>query len=138
MHRELKKLLEKATGFSEFIVAVNIDIREFSLFSMKVESSETAIFIKKVYKKLIDEYFPNASFFKPTGDGLLIILPYIEENLKEVVTNTIKSCLKILVDFGSFCTNDPMINFGVPGRVGIGLSRGAACRLISENKILDC
>lgn len=137
MHREFKKLLEKAIGVSEFVIAVNIDIRGFSSFSMKVESSESAVFIKKVYKKLIDEYFPNASFFKPTGDGLLIILPYTEETLKEIVTNTIQACLAVLVNFGSFCTNAPMINFDVPQKVGIGLSRGAACRIVSEDKTLD-
>lgn len=137
MHRQLKELLEKATGISEFVIAVIIDIRGFSSFSMRVESAEAAVFLKKVYKKLIDEYFPNASFFKPTGDGLLIIIPYTEENLKDAVTNTIATCSKILVDFGSFCSNDPMINFEVPQKVGIGLSRGTACRLVSDGKTLD-
>jgi len=87
--------------------------------------------------KLIDEYFSNASFFKPTGDGLLIIIPYTEENLDKVVNKTIMTCLHVLIDFGSFCVNDPMINFEVPRKVGIGLSRGSACRLISGDKILD-
>ncbi len=137
MHRQLKALLEKATGISEFVIAANVDIRGFSSFSMRVESAEAAVFLKKVYKKLIDEYFPNASFFKPTGDGLLIIIPYAEENLKDTVTSTITTCSKVLVDFGSFCVNDPMINFDVPSRVGIGLSRGAACRLVSDGKTLD-
>ena len=81
MHREFRELLEKATGFSEFVVAINVDIRGFSPFSKTVESPEVAMFIKRVYMKLIDEYFSNASFFKPTGDGLLVILPYTEENL---------------------------------------------------------
>jgi class 3 adenylate cyclase len=137
MHREFRELLEKATGFSEFVVAINVDIRGFSPFSKTVESPEVAMFIKRVYMKLIDEYFSNASFFKPTGDGLLIIIPYTEENLDEVVINSIKTCLQVLVDFGSFCSNDPMINFDVPGKVGIGLSRGSACRLLSEDKTLD-
>lgn len=137
MHREFRELLKKATGSSEFAVAVNVDVREFSSFSKTVESSEVAMFIKRVYMKLIDKYFSNASFFKPAGDGLLIVLPYTEENLQEVAVNTIWTCLAILVDFGSFCTNDPMINFEVPQRVGIGLSRGSVYRLASENKTLD-
>ncbi|MFQ5868227.1 MAG: adenylate/guanylate cyclase domain-containing protein [bacterium] len=137
MHKVFRKLLEDATGVSEFIIAVNLDIRGFSLFSKKVESPDTAMFIKKVYMRLIDNYFPNASFFKPTGDGLLIILPYTEKDLQDVAENTINSCLKVLKEFGTFCVNDPMINFEVPRKVGIGLSRGTACRLVSESKILD-
>lgn len=137
MHRTFRKLLEEATGVSEFIIAVNLDIRGFSSFSKKVESPDTAMFIRKVYIKLIDDYFPDASFFKPTGDGLLITIPYMENTLQDITSNTINSCLKVLKEFGTFCGNDPMINFEVPRRVGIGLSRGTACRLVSKNKILD-
>jgi class 3 adenylate cyclase len=137
MHREFRELLEKATGASELVVAVNVDIRGFSSFSKTVDSLQAALFIKRVYMKLIDEYFSNRSFFKPTGDGLLIIMPHNEENLDEVLKKTITSCLKVMVDFSSFCSRDPLINFNVPGKVGIGLSRGSACRLFSEDKTLD-
>lgn len=78
MHREFKELLKDATGMSEYVIAVNLDIRGFSSFSKKVESPDVALFIKKVYSKLLDGYFPNASFFKPTGDGLLLTIPYNE------------------------------------------------------------
>lgn len=137
MHRELRKLLTHAIGVSEFVLAINLDIRDFSSFSKRVESPDVAIFIKKVYMKLIDDYFPDASFFKPTGDGLLIIISYNENNLAEIAKKTIDTCLNVLRDFGSFCMNDPMINFSVPQRIGIGLSRGTACRLVSENRVLD-
>lgn len=137
MHREFMDLIKSATGSSEFTLAINVDIRGFSSFSKTVESPEVAMFIKRVYMRLIKEYFSNASFFKPTGDGLLIIMPYKEENLDEVVISTVKTCLQVLVDFGSFCVDDPMINFEVPQKVGIGLSRGSACCLVSGDKILD-
>lgn len=137
MHRVFRKLLEDATGVSEFVIAVNLDIRGFSAFSKKVESPDAALFIKRVYAKLIDNYFSDASFFKPTGDGLLITIPYTEENLQDITRRTIGSCFEVMRDFGSFCANDPMINFDVPKRIGIGLSRGTACRLVSKNKILD-
>lgn len=75
MHTEFRKLLDDVTGVSEFVLAVNIDIRGLSSFSMRVESPETAIYLKRVYTRIIEDYFPNASFFKPTGDGLLIIVP---------------------------------------------------------------
>ena len=97
------------------------------------------MFVKRVYMKLIDQYFPNASFFKPAGDGLLITIPYAEESLDEIVVQTIASSLRLLVDFGSLCDDDPMINFEVPREVGIGLSRGVACCLVSGDgdKVLD-
>ena len=137
MHGEFRKLLVKATGFSEFVVVVNVDIRGFSSFSKDVESPGVAMFIKRVYMKLIDEYFSNASFLKPTGDGLLAVIPYAEDTIDEVVINTVKTCLKVLENFGSFCVDDPMINFEVPEKVGIGLSRGSAFCLNSGDKRLD-
>ena len=137
MHQEFRELLKTATGVSEHIIAVLIDIRGFTPFSKKVDSVDTAIYIKKVYEKLIDEYFSHASFFKPLGDGLLITIPYTEENLNEVATDTIEKCFTIMEEFGSICANDPMINFETPQKVGIGLSRGSTCRLISGNKTLD-
>jgi class 3 adenylate cyclase len=138
MHREFRELLEDATSVSKFVIAVNLDIRGFSLFSKKVESAEAAMFIKRVYMRLIDDYFTSASFLKPTGDGLLITILYTEDNLPDVAKSTVDCCLKVLENFGTLCSNDPMINFEVPTKVGIGLSRGAACGLVSEdNKILD-
>jgi class 3 adenylate cyclase len=137
MHRTIRKLLEDATGVSEFVIALNIDIRGFSSFSKKVESPDAAMFIKRVYRNMIDSYFSQASFFKPTGDGLLITIPYEEKQLEEIAQTTIASCERLLTDFGSFTTNDPMINFDVPRRVGIGISRGTACRLVSKGKTLD-
>ena len=133
MHREFRKLLTEATGSSEFVIAINADIREFTSFSKTVESTEVAMFIKRVYMKLIDEYFNNASFYKPTGDGLLVIIPYTEANLADIVKGTIDSCLALLVNFSSICIGDPMINFDVPKRIGIGISRGS--RPLSIKKV---
>lgn len=137
MHTQVRRLLESVTGVSEFVISVNIDIRGFSSFSMMVDSSETAIFIQKVYKKIIDDYFPSAKFVKPTGDGLLIILPYKEEDLKEMVGKIVQACMTLIGDFAAFCEHDPMINFNVPKKIGIGLSRGAVCRIASKDKTLD-
>ncbi|MFC1507528.1 adenylate/guanylate cyclase domain-containing protein [Thermoproteota archaeon] len=137
MHRQFRSLLENAKGTSEFVIVINLDIRGFSSFSLNVESPEVALFIKKVYLKLIDEYFSNASFFKPTGDGLLMIIPYTEDNLRSVATESINVCLKTLDDFQNFCANDPMISFEVPTKLGIGLSKGTVCCLAGEGKTLD-
>lgn len=137
MHRNLRKLLEKAEGVSEFIIAVNVDIRGFSEFSKQVESPDAAMYIKRVYIRLVDDYFTDASFFKPTGDGLLLTFPYNENNLKEVVRSTINKSWKVINNFRNICKNDPMINFQVPQHVGIGIARGTACRIVANRKVLD-
>jgi len=137
MHRNLKKLLENAEGVSEFIVAVNVDIRGFSEFSRQVESPDVAMYVKRVYIRLVDDYFIGASFFKPTGDGLLLTFPYNENNLQEVVRSTINQSWKVIKNFAKICKNDPMINFQVPQHVGIGIARGTACRIVASRKVLD-
>jgi len=137
MHREFLKLLEKATGVSEHIIAVILDIRGFTPFCQSVESLDVATYVKKVYFRIINDYFKNASYYKPTGDGLIITIPYTEENLKEVTNLTMNSCLGLLRVFGSLCADDHMINFPTPQKIGIGLTRGSACCIKSEDKILD-
>ncbi len=137
MHREFRKLLTDAEGISKFIIALNIDVRGFSDFSKQVDSQDVASYIKRVYMKLLDTYFQDISFAKATGDGLLIALSYTERNLSQVATKTMESCLEALRDFGSFCNDDPMVNFEVPRQLGIGMSRGSACCLISGRKVLD-
>jgi class 3 adenylate cyclase len=137
MHREFRKLLTDAEGVTQFVIALNLDVRGFSSFCHKVESPSAAMFIRRVYMTLIDKYFNGAPFFKPTGDGLLVIIPYTRQNVKSVVGEIIETCLKAVQEFGTLCKGDPMINFETPQNIGIGLSRGPACRLFSGNKTLD-
>ena len=137
MHRELRKLLENATGISQYVIAIVLDIRGFTPFCQTVDSVEVATYITKVYMKIIDGHFSNASFYKPTGDGLLVIIPYDKGSLKEAANSTMESCLKLLENFGNICEGDHMVNFDTPEKVGIGLTRGSACCITSEDKILD-
>jgi len=139
MHKEFLKLLEKATGRSENVIAVNLDIRAFTPFCATVDSLRVAMYITRVYLKIITDYFNNASFYKPTGDGLIVVIPYKTENLREVANLTIESCLKLLQDFSSLCKDDPMINYPTPQKIGIGVARGSACCITSEDqsKVLD-
>lgn len=137
MHRFIKEFLPDAEGRSEFIISIFIDIREFSTFNKGVESTQSAILIKKFYLKLVNNYFPNASFFKPTGDGLLIIVPYKENTLVEIVNDVLNDCFDIVNTFHTFFEKDPMINFKVPDKVGIGLARGSACYLASGDRVID-
>lgn len=137
MHKEFLKLLEKATGRSEHVIAVNLDIRGFTSFCQSVAPLDIATYIKKVYLKIINGYFKNARYYKPTGDGLILIIPFTEETLKEVTNSIINSCLELVQRFSSLCNGEPMINYSTPREIGIGLTRGSACCLTSEDKILD-
>ena len=137
MHKIFRKALDEATGKSEFVIVVFIDIREFSPFSQRCESPDTAMFIKRVYMKLIDKYFDFASFYKSTGDGLLFTIPFDEKNLEETCQRVIASCIAAHSDFANICNGDPMITFEVPDKIGIGAARGTACCLVSGETIID-
>jgi class 3 adenylate cyclase len=139
MHREFRKRLGQATGDSERIIALNVDVRGFSAFSERVESVEAALYIKKIYEKLLDGYFgEEASFFKPTGDGLLVVFGYDDDTLKGRSNWVVKTSLKLVREFPRLLTHDPAVNFKVPAKVGIGMARGAASRLCgSDDTTLD-
>src|SRR5208337_2092754 len=127
MVSELRKRLENAKGTNDDIIAIILDIRGFTPFCKEEESLNVANFIKRVYIKIIDDYFPHASFYKPTGDGLLIAIPYTAETLKDAVDNTMINCLKLIENFGKLQEGDEMINFPTPDKLGIGISRGSVC-----------
>jgi len=95
------------------------------------------MFIKHSYLTWIDDHFSGASFFKPTGDGLLLIFPYTEKDLREVAARLISNCMRAVREFSTIAEGNAMINFVVPTRIGIGVARGTASRLVSGNKILD-
>jgi class 3 adenylate cyclase len=137
MGTELRKLLDNAKGTTEHVVAIVIDIRGFTPFCKEEESVNAANFLKRVYTRIIDDYFPKASFYKPTGDGLLIVIPYTQDSLKDTVANVMRYCQSLLQDFGKLCEGDDMIYFQTPDKVGIGISRGAACCISSGETIID-
>ena len=137
MHRIFRKALDTATGNTHSIIAVMIDIRNFSPFSLAHDSFETAMFLKRVYINIIDSYFSFASFYKSTGDGLLLTIPLDKNNLEEVTQKTIANCMDCHRGFGNICGGDHLINFTVPDKIGIGVARGAACCLISGRRIID-
>lgn len=137
MHRIFRKALDDAAGVAESIIVVVTDVRDFSRFSEGCDSVEVAMFIRWVYIRLIEDYFPFASFYKSTGDGLLLVVPIGGENITEVSRKVVDSCIKCHSEFGSICSDDPMINFKVPEKIGIGIARGTACRLVSGDKVID-
>lgn len=137
MLKDLKKNLQDADGRSEFVIAVVCDIRGFSKFSTVHESPDIAMFIKRFYLKLLNDYFTTAVFAKPTGDGLLLIFLYSEKDLHDVSSLVINTCFKVIEEFPAMFQNDPMINFASPENLGFGVARGTACCLFSGKRILD-
>jgi class 3 adenylate cyclase len=132
-----RERLDDAKGFSEFVIALNLDIRDFSEWSLRVDSAQTALYVKKAYANLIDRFFEDAAFVKPTGDGLFVVINFEEDALADVVNRTVADSMTIVNEFAELCADDPIINFDVPEDVGIGISRGAASRLASGEVTLD-
>jgi class 3 adenylate cyclase len=137
VHRLFREQLDSATGTSEFVIVQNVDIRGFTDWSLGVDSAQTALYIKKVYAKLIDKYFDQASFVKPTGDGLLVVRAFEEKDLASAATKAVADSIEIVENFHVLCDDEDMINFPVPRDVGIGISRGTASRLASSEMTLD-
>jgi len=129
--------LEKAEAHSEFVIAAFCDIRNFSDFSKNVESADTSTFLKHFYVKLLRDYFQNAVFAKPTGDGLLIIFRHNEENLNQISELVLTSCFKAIKDFPTMFKSLPIINYAPPKAIGFGVARGSASYLIFQDEILD-
>lgn len=119
------------------MIALNVDIRGFSQFSEEVVDVLAALYMKKVYQRLIDDYFDDADFFKPTGDGLLVVYGFKDETLKGTLTSLVRKSLRLVDKFATLTKHDDAINFDVPTKIGIGLARGAGSRLMTGKKILD-
>lgn len=101
------------------------------------DSSQSAVYLKSAYTKILDDFFPNASFFKPTGDGLLVVLDHEEETAAETVCTAVQSSIRLVECFPSITEGDLMVNFDVPEQLGIGIARGSATRLVSGKQTLD-
>ncbi|MDP1871924.1 MAG: hypothetical protein Q8K61_09920 [Gallionella sp.] len=136
----LTKLINKfqqADGRSEFVIAVVVDIRDFSGFSKNHEAPDIAMFIKKFYAAMLKDYFTEATYAKPTGDGLLMLFTYSEKNLSTVSEHVISNCLKAVNDFPQMLASDPMLNYSIPNRIGFGIARGTAFCLYAGKEIID-
>lgn len=137
LHRDLRNFLTDAEGESDQVVVVFLDVRGFSSFAGMAESSQAALFLRAMYIEVLDQYFPDAAFFKPTGDGLMIIRHIDRQTLGNVVNESIAKSLELVNEFPTITADDPMVNFRVPGDLGIGIARGAATRLSSGDHTLD-
>jgi class 3 adenylate cyclase len=132
-------LLGTAEGRSEYIICVFADVRDFSAFCHGHDAPEVAMYIRRVYIRLLRDFFPEATFFKPTGDGLLLVYRCEQNNQSLLTTaaDVIDACVACVEAFPSICEGDLMVNFAVPQRIGIGIARGTACCLHSGGRTLD-
>jgi len=137
MDGEWVSKLDKAKGRSEYVIIVHIDIRGFTDFCQTVDSVNVATYIKKVYQKIINQYFTDVIYSKPMGDGLFLVIPFDEENVEALVNDVIDRCNTLINNFSILVSEDKMITFPTPSFIGIGLTRGSACCIYVDEEIID-
>ncbi len=138
MHRTFKDLLPQATGENQWVAAINADIRSFTS-SMSGDPAETALYLQRVYTRILDNYFGDISFFKPTGDGLLLIVPFeaTEAELARVTQLVVGDAIRLVNDFPTIVEGDKLVQFPHPKAIGIGLAAGSVSRLAAGDVTLD-
>ena len=135
MHQAFRQALPGAYGVSQHVVALIADIRGFTAFSSQRDSADVGTYITTVYERLLERYFGDFDdvFFKPTGDGLLVVVPYDSSNVTQVIPSVVSACLKAHDGFSEIVTDVSMVNFETPTRLGIGLSQGAASAIKADS-----
>jgi class 3 adenylate cyclase len=139
LHERFHELLGSARAETCQVVATFADIRGFSTFTAQGESFDTALYLRSVFSTVLSVHFPDATFFKSTGDGLLLIheLPSNPQQVPEVVSSILSRSVSLVAAFGQITANDYMINFPVPQKLGVGVARGSVTRLMSDVGVLD-
>ena len=139
LHKRLRELLGSARAESCQVVATFLDIRGFSTFSAQGESFDSALYLRSVFTTILSSHFDDTAFFKPTGDGLLLIheLPSNAATVPGIVSSILSRAVTLVDTFGQITADDYMINFPVPKKLGIGIARGSVTRLISDGGVLD-
>jgi hypothetical protein len=128
LHERLRELLPTAQAESCQVVATFLDIRGFSTFSARGESFDSALYLRSVYSEILASHFDDSDFFKPTGDGLLLIheLPADAQRVPSIVSSILARSVALADDFGDITAEDYMVNFAVPQQLGVGIARGSA------------
>jgi class 3 adenylate cyclase len=135
---ELTEQLEEAVGESVFVVAVFLDVRGFSRFAGIAESVQAAFFLKRFYLGVLTEYLPDHTFAKPSGDGLMVIFEYSEDDVAACTCAVMEGCVRLMDDYPSWIVDDPMITFEIPPNIGIGVARDAATRIATrDGRVVD-
>jgi class 3 adenylate cyclase len=138
MYSEFRELLAEAQGRNEWVAAINADIRGFSNV-MSGDPAQTALYLRAIYAEILDGYFVARAFFKPTGDGLLLVLPFTpnEQELAAISKSVVSDALKLHDRFADMIQGHKLIQFPHPKAIGIGISVGSVSRLSSGDRTLD-
>jgi len=139
LHSRIRSLLPTASAESCQVVATFLDIRGFSSFAAQAESFDAALYLRSLYTAILDSYFPDADFFKPTGDGLFLVheLASQASSVPPKVSSVLARCVRLVENFGQITADDLMVNFAVPQYLGVGVARGSVTRLVSGDTVLD-
>jgi class 3 adenylate cyclase len=139
LHERLRELLPSARAESCQVVATFLDIRGFSTFSARGDSFDSALYLRSAFTTILSSHFDDSIFFKLTGDGLLLIheLPSSGQGVPEIVSSILSRSVSLVGAFGQITADDYMISFPVPQKLGVGIARGSACRLVSDGGVLD-
>ncbi len=103
-------------------------------------TSNVAVYLRSVYTTILREFFPDRSFFKPTGDGLLLIHELTLDKSSEwpaTIQGLLERSIALVAEFPRLTAKDIAVAPPVPADLGIGMSRGSATRIISGSVILD-
>ena len=138
MYKTLQEQMSTCQTISEWVIVVFIDVRGFTVFCGSHGTKETALFIKKAYLQMLGEkYYSKICFSKPTGDGMIFVIPYGDGEFKTKMDEVIDKAIMLVEDFQSFRGEDDMVYFDTPENIGIGISRGEACCLRNADGIID-
>lgn len=132
--------LATARGESCQILAVFVDVRGFSAFAGIAESSDAALYLRTLYTRVLRDYFPQADFVKPTGDGLLLVreLGTEEPEVVQRCRDWFNAGIRLIDEFNEITSDDLLITVDVPSAVGLGFARGSATRLVEVGgQVLD-
>ncbi len=133
----LIRLLGDAEGVSQSMITIIVDIRGFTKFTNSADSVEVAWYLKRTYKHILETYFKDAKFCKPTGDGLIICYHAPEKQLSLLANTLSKKVFEMINTFPKTFINDPIITFDVPTNLGVAMTRGVGCELRSGKQIID-
>jgi class 3 adenylate cyclase len=133
----LRNALQSARGRAEQVIVTFVDVRSFSAFSSIRDSVDIGLYVRRLFLSLIDVFFPHASYYKSTGDGMMIIYPYDETDLARVSEHVIEASMKLQEQFAELAASDNMITFETPKECGIGINRGTVCCIESNGETLE-
>jgi class 3 adenylate cyclase len=130
--------LAKTRGESCQVLVIFLDIRGFSKFAGVAESSDTAIYLRDMYARVLTDYFSAFTYAKPTGDGLMIIYELAAEvsEVESVMRSSFERAVQLVRDFPTLTDSNVLITIPVPARIGIGIARGSATRIITDDEVV--